>query len=109
MIELVQISQHYGVRPVLREIDLRIERGELVVIVGPNGMVKSTLLAVIAGILTPQHGSVIIDGLRRKSSVEDELRIRKQLIYLPDHPWLPSMRTGREFLLAVGRLICPCF
>src|SRR5262249_43947726 len=42
--------------------------------------------------------------LRRRSSVEDELAIRKMTAYLPDHPWLPAQRTGREFLLAVGRL-----
>ncbi|MGE5194958.1 MAG: ATP-binding cassette domain-containing protein, partial [Deltaproteobacteria bacterium] len=68
------------------------------------GMGKSTLLAVIAGVLTPQHGFVEIDGLRRKSSVENELAIRRRVVYLPDRPWLPKNRTGREFLLGVGRL-----
>jgi ABC-type transporter Mla maintaining outer membrane lipid asymmetry ATPase subunit MlaF len=38
VIELDQVTQHYGVRPVLRGISLRIERGEVVVILGPNGM-----------------------------------------------------------------------
>jgi ABC-type multidrug transport system ATPase subunit len=104
MIELVDVTQHYGVRPVLRRINLRIERGELAVIVGPNGMGKTTLLGVMAGVLEPQHGHAAIAGLRRRSSVEDELAIRRMVVYLPDHPWLPSLRTGREFLLAVGRL-----
>jgi ABC-type multidrug transport system ATPase subunit len=38
VIELDNVTQHYGVRPVLRGISLRIERGEVVVILGPNGM-----------------------------------------------------------------------
>jgi ABC-type multidrug transport system ATPase subunit len=42
--------------------------------------------------------------LRRRSSIESELAIRKRVAYLPDQPWLPNNRTGREFLLAVGRL-----
>ena len=56
MIELIDVTQHYGVRPVLRGINLRIERGEVVVILGPNGMGKTTLLGVMAGVLSPQQG-----------------------------------------------------
>jgi ABC-type multidrug transport system ATPase subunit len=67
-------------------------------------MGKSTLLSVMAGILSPQHGTVLIDGMRRKSTVEDELTIRQRTVYLPDKPWLPKNRTGREFLIGVGRL-----
>jgi ABC-2 type transport system ATP-binding protein len=104
LIELHDVSQHYSVRPVLRNISLRIERGEVVVILGPNGMGKSTLLSVMAGVMLPQKGYVEIDGRRRRSSDEDELWIRKQTVYLPDHPWLPATRTPREFLIAVGRL-----
>ena len=47
---------------------------------------------------------MIIDGRHRRGSIEDELAIRKETVYLPDQPWLPGNRTGREFLLAVGRL-----
>ena len=104
MIELHDVTQHYGVRPVLRGINLRVERGELVVLLGPNGMGKSTLLGVMAGVLAPQRGRVMIDGRLRRGSVEDELAIRKQTVYLPDQPWLPGNLTGLEFLLAVGRL-----
>jgi ABC-type multidrug transport system ATPase subunit len=104
MIELFDVTQHYGVRPVLKRISLRIERGELVVIVGPNGMGKSTLLSVMGGVLQPQHGYAAIAGTRRRQSVEDEEAIRRLTVYLPDHPWLPANRTGREYLLAIGRL-----
>lgn len=104
MIQLQQVTQHYGVRPVLRRIDLTIETGELVAVIGPNGMGKSTLLSVMAGVLSPQHGKVLIDGLERKSTVEQELAIRQRTVFLPDRPWLPKYRTGREFLIGVGRL-----
>ena len=104
MINVVDVTQHYGVRPVLRQINLRVNEGELLALMGPNGMGKSTLLAVMAGVLTPQRGYVEIDGKRRRGSEENELTIRKQVVYLPDHPWLPRNRTGREFLMAIGDL-----
>lgn len=104
MINVVNVTQHYGIRPVLRRINLSIPAGSLAAVIGPNGMGKTTLLAVIAGVLTPQHGEIEIDGVRRKSSVDAELEIRRKVVYLPDRPWLPKNRTGREFLLGVGRL-----
>jgi ABC-type multidrug transport system ATPase subunit len=104
MIHVSNVTQHYGIRPVLKNINLTIPAGGLAAVIGPNGMGKSTLLGVIAGVLTPQYGYVEINGLRRKSSIDDELSIRRQLVYLPDRPWLPKNRTGREFLLGVGRL-----
>ncbi len=104
MIVLSDVTQHYGVRPVLKNIHLHILTGELIVVLGPNGMGKSTLLGVMGGVLTPQRGFVEIDKLRRRRSSEEELEIRRRAVYLPDRPWLPGNRTGREFLHGVGRL-----
>jgi ABC-2 type transport system ATP-binding protein len=104
MIRVVDVTHHYGVRPVLRHVNLEVQTGELVAVLGPNGMGKTTLLGVIGGVLWPLKGYVEIDGRRRRASEEDELAIRRRVAYLPDHPWLPGLRTGREFLLAVGRL-----
>jgi ABC-type multidrug transport system ATPase subunit len=104
MIELIGVTQHYGVRPVLQDISLTIDTGRVTAIVGPNGMGKTTLLGVMAGLLSPQRGEVRINKLRRRGSVEEELEIRRQVAYLPDQPWLPRNRTGREFLFGVGKL-----
>ncbi len=104
MIELVDVVQHYGVRPVVKGVTVRIDKGEVVVILGPNGMGKTTLLSVMAGVLWPQRGEVWIHGIKRRESEEGELEIRKNSVYLPDKPWLPANRTGLEFLLTVGAL-----
>ncbi|MEZ6059683.1 MAG: ABC transporter ATP-binding protein [Planctomycetaceae bacterium] len=104
MIRLTEITQHYGVRPVLRKLDLEIRGPGVTAIVGPNGMGKTTLLSVIAGVLSPQKGTVEVDGMVRRSTVENELEIRRRAVFLPDRPWLPKHRTGREFLLSVGAI-----
>ena len=104
MLKVVNVTQHYGVRPVLRDVSLEVEPGELLALMGPNGVGKSTLMGAMAGTLSPQKGYVEIDGMRRRSTPEAELAIRRKVVYMPDHPWLPMMETGREFLLAVGRL-----
>ncbi len=97
-IELVGVVQHYGVRPVLRGINVQIPPGTIVATVGPNGIGKTTLLGVMAGVLTPQRGNVDIDGLRRRRSVEEEQAVRRKVVYLPDHPWLPLL-TGKHRLV----------
>jgi ABC-type multidrug transport system ATPase subunit len=104
MIRVVHLTQHYGVRPVLVDLNFEIATGELVTVLGPNGMGKSTLLAALAGLLAPQEGYVEFDGVRRRSSPEGELAIRRKVAYLPDKPWLPTTQTGREFVMAVGQL-----
>ena len=104
MISFHEVTAHYGVRPVLRKVSMTVQPGELVAVMGPNGMGKSTLLSVAAGTLAPLKGEVKIAGKQRRITPEDELAIRKSTVYLPDHPWLPVSRTGREFLLAVGAI-----
>src|SRR5436190_5261101 len=104
MIRVTNVTHHYGLRPVLRDVNLDVRRGEVIALMGPNGMGKSTLLGIIAGQLWPLYGTVEIGGLLRRSSRENEEAIRKQVIYLPADPWLPAGRTPREWLLAVGRV-----
>lgn len=104
MIKVVDVSHHYGLRPVLKNVNCEIADGLVVAIMGPNGVGKSTLLNIIAGILAPAKGRVEINGLQRRADAGTELKIRKQMAYLPDHPWLPEFMTAREWLLAVGQL-----
>ena len=49
MIRVVDVTQHYSVKPVLKHINLEFPEGSTTVIIGPNGMGKTTLLSVMAG------------------------------------------------------------
>jgi ABC-type multidrug transport system ATPase subunit len=104
MIRVENVTHHYGIRPILKNISLEINTGEVVVVVGPNGMGKTTLLGVIAGVLWPCRGYVEFDGVKRRESAKGESTLRRKTTYLPDQPWLPKLRTGREYIVSVGRL-----
>lgn len=104
MIKVTDISHHYGLRPVLSHIDMEIPAGQVVAVMGPNGVGKTTLLHILAGVLAPAKGRIEINGLGRRADAETEIKIRKQMAFLPDHPWLPEFMTAREWLLAVGEL-----
>ncbi len=63
-VELTQVSKSYGEVEVLRNINLSIDQGELIVFVGPSGCGKSTLLRMIAGLEKITGGELQIDGVR---------------------------------------------
>jgi phospholipid/cholesterol/gamma-HCH transport system ATP-binding protein len=71
LIELKGISKSFGDTVILDNIDLKIYRGEALVIIGPSGTGKSTVLRLIAGLLAPDQGEIYIDGQKRMGLVED--------------------------------------
>jgi ABC-type Fe3+/spermidine/putrescine transport system ATPase subunit len=62
MLELRHISQNYGDRVLLQDINLQVAAGEIVALLGPSGSGKSTLLNIVAGLQPPLKGSVWFDG-----------------------------------------------
>ncbi len=60
-LELVEIQKSFGNIEILRDINIKINPGEFVAIVGRSGCGKSTLLRLIAGLETPSHGAVFLD------------------------------------------------
>jgi phospholipid/cholesterol/gamma-HCH transport system ATP-binding protein len=71
LIELKGISKSFGSNKVLDNVDLTIDRGEAIGIIGPSGTGKSTILRVIAGLLSPDEGEIYIKGERRQGLIED--------------------------------------
>ena len=57
------IGKSYGRRPVLRDISMTLQRGEVVALLGPNGAGKTTCFYAVAGLVLPDSGSVFIDGV----------------------------------------------
>lgn len=64
MIKFKNVSKHFGPTKVLHDIDLKINQGEVVVIIGPSGSGKSTLLRCINKLEEITSGELIVDGLK---------------------------------------------
>ncbi len=71
LIELKGVTKAFGDQVVLDHIDLTVNRGEALAIIGPSGTGKSTILRVIAGLLLPDEGEIYVQGQRREGSVDD--------------------------------------
>jgi len=61
VVRLSRVSRFFGDRPVLRRLDLTVEAGRVLLVVGQNGAGKSTLLRLLAGLLPPSEGEIVSD------------------------------------------------
>ena len=101
MIRLAKLKKNYGDFAALRGIDLEVPRGSLFGLLGPNGAGKTTALRIIAGILQPTAGRVIVAG---HDIQRDPERAKSKLGFIPDRPFVYDKLTGQEFLKFVAGL-----
>ena len=99
MIEARGLVKHYGGLPVLRGVDLRAERGEVVCVVGPNGAGKSTLLRILALVEWPDQGAVLYDGVQAEQRSAASLRAR--VAYVPQRGHVLSLSVRNNVLFAL--------
>lgn len=84
MIEITNVTKNYGKKPALDKVDLKLETGKIVGLLGPNGSGKTTLIKILNGLLRDYTGEVRIDG----HSVD--AHTKSLISYLPDRPYLPN-------------------
>jgi ABC-2 type transport system ATP-binding protein len=93
------LAKDYGDGLGLNPVDLEIGPGELVMLVGPNGAGKSTFLRLVAGLLEPTEGEVLVDGAAAGS-----MEARAATSFIPDNPVLYDDLSVEEHLEYVARL-----
>jgi len=101
IIEAVKLVKVYGLMPVLRGLDLSIQRGEFVALLGANGNGKSTFLRLLTGLTRPTSGTLRIGGWEMP---QEAAAVRAQLGLVSHRSLLYDNLTARENLLFFGRL-----
>jgi heme ABC exporter ATP-binding subunit CcmA len=101
LIQTHDLVKAFGLVPVLRTLNVEIERGECVALLGPNGSGKSTLLRLLAGLSKPTTGKITVGGweLPREAAA-----VRAQIGMVSHKPLLYENLTGRENLRFFARL-----
>ncbi len=101
MIQVQGLGKSFHQRPAVRDLSFVAQDGAITGLLGANGAGKTTTLRMIAGVLEPESGSIVIDGVAAHG---DALAQQRRLGALLDHTGIYSRLTVRENLQYFGRL-----
>ena len=102
MFECKGLTKRYGNKVALNHVDLSLESGRIVGLLGPNGSGKTTMLKLANGLLTPTEGCIFIDG--KKPGIETKAVVS----YLPDADYLLDWMNVGELLKMFRRPTMNC-
>lgn len=101
MIVAENLVKRYGSFEAVRDVSIRVPRGELFCFLGPNGAGKTTTIKMLCGLLRPDAGSIRIGGIEL---ARDPQSVRAITGYIPDMPYLYDLLTVVEFIEFTGDL-----
>lgn len=107
LIELKGVSKEYRKSTVIRDVNLTIEEGDILGVIGQSGSGKTTLLNLITGFIEPTDGEVVYfsqSNHERKNLTENLFKIKKKIGFTPQHNSLYPKLTVQENVLHFGRL-----
>ncbi|MCP8316674.1 MAG: phosphate ABC transporter ATP-binding protein [archaeon] len=81
LIELKDVTKRYGEIVALNKVSLKVMKGEILAIIGPNGSGKTTMLRIMAGIDKPASGEIYFDGVRINDRNMEKVRSRSTMIF----------------------------
>lgn len=101
VIEYRDVHKSFGTKDVLKGMDLKVRRGETLVIMGPSGIGKSVTIRHAVGLLKADRGQVLVEGHDMKTIAEEDLReLRKRMGYLfQDGALINWLSTGENVAL----------
>jgi ABC-2 type transport system ATP-binding protein len=101
VIEVADVVKRYGSFTAVDGVSLEVRPGEIHGFLGPNGAGKTTTIRMIAGLLKPTAGRIVIDG---HDLARDPVAAKQALGFIPDRPFLYEKLTASEFLSFHGGL-----
>jgi len=100
-LEVINLSKSYNTKEAVKDISFRINKNEIIGILGPNGCGKTTTIGMILGLLKPSQGKVLINGIEIENNRVDLLN---KLNFISPYIELPKKLTVRQNLEVYGRL-----
>ena len=94
------LFKSYKDRPVVRDVSIKVKRGEIVGLLGPNGAGKTTTFYMVVGLVPPDQGNVFL-GNENVTNLPMHLRAQKGISYLPQEPSVFRKLTVEENVVAV--------
>jgi len=85
-IETIDLCQRYGERDILKNVNIRVERGEVFALIGPTGAGKTTLLRLIDLLDIPTSGKIYFDGVDTAKSPSGRLEMRRRMAFVLQKP-----------------------
>tara|TARA_A100000164_G_scaffold338850_1_gene333431 strand:+ start:741 stop:1517 length:777 start_codon:yes stop_codon:yes gene_type:complete len=104
ILELKKISMFYNKRQILNNLDLKINRQEVLGMLGPNGVGKSTIFHIVTGLKNPSYGKVLINGIDCTKIPIYERATRFKIGYVPQHGGFIQDLNLLENLKLVGEI-----
>ncbi len=101
MIEIQNVSRRYGSVQALQNVNIHVEKGSVLGLLGQNGAGKTTLLNILTGYLAPSQGRALIGGA---DTLMEPAEARRHIGYLPEQPPLYDEMTVREYLRFAAEL-----
>lgn len=101
MIKLINLTKCFNSLVAVNDLSLEIKQGEIFGFLGPNGAGKTTTIRMMAGLIKPTSGTVIIDTW---DIARNPVEAKQITGFIPDRPYLYGKLTGREFLRFIGGL-----
>jgi ABC-2 type transport system ATP-binding protein len=101
MIKLINLTKNYGKLIAVDNVNLEVSVGEIFGFLGPNGAGKTTTIKMMAGLLQPSGGSILIEG---HDVQKEPLKAKFITGFIPDRPFLYEKLTAVEFMRFVADL-----
>ncbi len=101
MLEVDSLAKRYGDVLALRDLTVRVDEGECLVLLGRNGAGKTTALRCMAGVLLPTAGAVRVDGV---DAADDPAGVRAMVGLMPEVPGLYERMSARAYLDHFGAI-----
>jgi hypothetical protein len=95
MLEIKGLKKSFGKLEVLQGVDLKVDEGSIYGLVGPNGAGKTTMLKIICGLISPDSGTITLDGI---DCLKNRKKLNQIVGYVPDFFGIYDNLTVREYM-----------